>query len=91
MHSALSTREFLPSKNIPAILHPPYSPDLASCDFRLCPRLKSTHKGQRFEDVNETIHNATQGELKAKTTEEIQRCLKRWLDRWEYCIEAKGH
>lgn len=89
-HSALSIREFLASKNIPVVPHPPYSPDLAPCDFFLFPRLKCTLKGHRFEDVNETIDNATQ-ELKAITTEEIQRCFKKWQDRWDHCIEAKGH
>ncbi|XP_025405831.1 protein GVQW3-like [Sipha flava] len=89
-HFALSVSEFLTSKNIPVVPHPPYSLDLALCDFFLFPRLKSTLKGHRFEDVNETIHNATQ-ELKAITIEEIQRCFKKWQDRWEHCIEAEGH
>jgi len=74
-HSALSIRKFLASKNIPVVTHPLYSPDLAPCDFFLFPRLKSTLKGHRFEEVNETIHNATQ-ELKAITLDEFQRCLK---------------
>jgi hypothetical protein len=33
--------------------YPPYSPDLAPCDFFLIPRLKSTLKGKRFQDVAE--------------------------------------
>uniref|UniRef100_A0A2S2Q787 Mariner Mos1 transposase n=1 Tax=Sipha flava TaxID=143950 RepID=A0A2S2Q787_9HEMI len=32
-HSALSIREFLAEKKIPAVPHPPYSPDLAPYDF----------------------------------------------------------
>jgi len=56
----------------------------------LFPRLKSNLKGHIFEDVNETIHNATQ-ELKAITIEEIQKYFKKWQDRWEHCINAKGH
>jgi len=34
-HTALSIREFLAKKNIPVLLHPPYSPDLTPCDFYL--------------------------------------------------------
>jgi len=34
-HTALSIREFLAKKNIPVLPHPPYSPDLAPCDFYL--------------------------------------------------------
>jgi len=30
-------------------------------------------------------------ELKAITMEEIQRCFKKWQDRWEHCVKAKGH
>jgi len=33
--TALSIREFLAKKNIPVLPHPPYSPDLAPCDFYL--------------------------------------------------------
>jgi len=39
-HTALSIREFLVKKNIPALPHPPYSPDLAPCDFYLFHKLK---------------------------------------------------
>jgi hypothetical protein len=35
------------------IPQPPYSPDLASCDFALFPKLKMKLKGQRFETVSD--------------------------------------
>jgi hypothetical protein len=31
------------------VSHPPYSPDLAPCDFALFPKLKMKLKGRRFE------------------------------------------
>jgi hypothetical protein len=31
--------------------HPPYSPDLALCDFLLFPKLKMVLEGSRFNDV----------------------------------------
>ena len=37
----------------------PYSPDLASCDFWLFPKLKSPLKGKRFQTVNEIEENIT--------------------------------
>jgi hypothetical protein len=37
--------------------HPPYSPDLAPCDFWLFPKLKNALKGQRFADVSDTQRN----------------------------------
>ena len=44
-HTALAVREFLAKKNIPVLPHPPYSPDLAPCDFYLFPKLKLKLKG----------------------------------------------
>ena len=55
-HTALSVRQFLAKKqknNMTVIPHPPYSPDLAPCDFFLFPRTKSQMKGKRFADVSE--------------------------------------
>jgi len=56
-YSALSVRAFLASKNIPVVAHPSYSADFVPYDCFLFPRLKSTPKGQRFDEI---IHNATQ-------------------------------
>ena len=37
--------------------HPPYSPELAPCDFWLFPKLKSALKGQRFADLSDIQRN----------------------------------
>jgi hypothetical protein len=58
-HAALSVREFLAKHSIPMVPHPPYSPDLAPCDFFLFLRVKSTLKGKRFQDVAEIQLNTT--------------------------------
>ena len=54
-HSALRTREFLAKHSITVLPHPPYSPDLAQCDFFLFPMLKKPLKGRRFETIPEII------------------------------------
>jgi histone-lysine N-methyltransferase SETMAR len=41
---ALSVREFLTSKQINVLKHPPYSPDLAPSDFFLFPKIKEIMK-----------------------------------------------
>ena len=53
-HTALSIREFLAKKNIPVLTHPPYSPDLAPCDFYLFPKLKSKVKVHHFRMMENT-------------------------------------
>jgi hypothetical protein len=45
------------------ILHPPYSPDLAPCDFFLFPKIKLKLKGRRFDTVEEDIHAESQSVL----------------------------
>ena len=44
-HTVHSIREFLAKKNIPILPHPPYSTELAPCDFYLFPKLKGHHFG----------------------------------------------
>jgi hypothetical protein len=44
--------QFVTNNNVVIIPHPPYSPDLAPCDFALFPKLKMKLKGRRFETVS---------------------------------------
>ena len=57
-HRAVTTNEFLVKRNIPSLPHPPYSPDLAPCDF-LFPQQKKTMKGHRFDYIEEIQANVT--------------------------------
>jgi hypothetical protein len=49
---------FLLGKSAP---HPPYSSDLAPCDFFLFPRMKGQKKGKRFADVREVKKKTVEG------------------------------
>jgi len=60
---------FLLGKSAP---HPPYSPDLATCDFFLFPRMKGQKKGKRFADVREVKKKALEV-LNNISTEKISR------------------
>ena len=51
VHRTFPTNEFLAKNNIPSLPQPPFSPDLAPCDFCLFPQLKKTMKGRRFDYV----------------------------------------
>ena len=44
-HNALSIRQFLAEKNIAVLEQPPYSPDLALCDFFFSPSSKGSSRG----------------------------------------------
>jgi hypothetical protein len=51
-------KQFLAQKSIIEMEQPPSSPDLASNDFLLLPKIKSALKERRFEDT-EDIKNVT--------------------------------
>jgi hypothetical protein len=50
-HTSLKNTEFVTNNNMVIVPHPPYSPDLAPCDFALFPKLKTKLTGRRFESV----------------------------------------
>jgi hypothetical protein len=60
---------FLLGKSAP---HPPYSPDLAPCDFSLYPRMKGRKKGKRFADFCE-VSEKTLEVFNNISTEKISR------------------
>jgi len=47
-HDALRVRKFLSKNSITKMDHPPYSPDLAPCDFWLFPKLKKFPEGTKI-------------------------------------------
>jgi hypothetical protein len=51
--TSLKATEFVTNNNMVIKPHPPYSPDLAPCDFALFPKLKMKLKGGRFETVSD--------------------------------------
>jgi len=88
-HTALSIREFLAKKNIPVLPHPPYSQDLAPCDFCLFPKLKSKLKGHHFGTM-ENIQKIVTNELHTLTENYFQYCYDQWKKRWNHCVTSRG-
>ena len=87
-HTPLSIREFLVKKNIPVLPHPPYSPDLAPCNFCLFPKLKSKLKGH-FGTM-ENIQKIVTDELNTFTKNDFQYCYDHWKKRWNHCVTSQG-
>ena len=89
-HSALSIRQFLVGRNVPTLEQPPYSPDLAPCDFFLFPKLKRVIKGTRFPDV-EAIKRAVTTELRGIPEEAFWGCIEAWMKRMDKCVRLEGN
>ena len=79
-HTSLLVRQFMLNKNITVCPHPPYSPDLAMCNFWLCPKVKMTIKGKCFESIQD-VEEATPELLKTLTKEDFQNCFRKWQER----------
>jgi hypothetical protein len=52
-HTSVLTQQFLAKNKIPVIPKPPYSSDLAPCDFFLFSKMKLKLKGSRFDTIEE--------------------------------------
>ena len=88
-HRSFKVSQFLAKNNMTVIPHPPYSPDLAPCDFFLFPKLKLRMKGRRFDTIEE-IQEESQRVLDTIPKRDFQGCFQAWQKRWDRCIRAKG-
>lgn len=67
--------------------HPPYSPDLAPCDFWLFNRLKrnlDTHPDST------SLARAVTTDLTSISIDEYQKRFQKWIERMKLCIEHDG-
>ena len=88
-HSSNLVQQFLAKHKIVQLRQPPYSHDIAPCDFRMFPKLKMALKGKRFDDIETIQSNATR-ELKAIPISASEDCFKMWEHRWEHVVQSNG-
>jgi hypothetical protein len=72
------------------IPHPPYSPDLAPCDFFLFPKMKLNLKGRRFDTI-EGIQAESRRVLDSLTEKNFQEAFQIWRRRWDRYLHAGGN
>lgn len=86
-HVAKVVQEYLNSEGIGRIDHPPYSPDLAPCDFWLFSKIKlhlTDHKD--VQSLKKQITEILSGIPK----EEWLKTFQKYLERMQLCIDNKG-
>jgi transposase len=71
-HKAISVKQFLAQELITEMEHSSYSPDLTSNDLWLFPKIKSTLKGQIFQDIENIQKKYDEAE------QEFQKCFQQW-------------
>ena len=70
---------------IKTVAHPPYSRDLALCDFWVLPKLR----GYRYETIEE-MKEAVTKVIDALTQEDIHGSFQKLSERYIKCIAAEG-
>ena len=68
---------------------PPYSPNLAPCDFFLFPSLKTKLQGNRFE-TSEAVLKKSEAILKDLTNNGLHHVFEEWQQRCKKCIQLGG-
>lgn len=88
-HTSLRTKAFLEESGVETLPHPPYSPDLAPCDFFLFPIIKEKIKGKFFSCAEEAVA-AYEVAISDLSDQDWQKCFNSWFRRMELCIENEG-
>jgi hypothetical protein len=86
-HSSLLVRDFLAKMDTTVTPQPHYSPDLASADVFLFPKLKFTLKGRIFATIAEIKENSPR-DLKAIPKQSFQDCFQNWKKSWGRCFSS---
>ena len=89
-NNALSVKQFLANKNITVLEHPPYSPDLAPCNFYLFLQIKSVLKGTHFLSV-ENVKAKTAEILNNLTEHDLRNCFEHCQHRMQLCVNSEGN
>ena len=71
--------------SINTVPQPPYSPDLAPCDFWLFPKLR----GSRYETIKEIKETVTKV-IDTLTQEDFHGAFQKLLERYNKCIAVGG-
>lgn len=88
-HTARETRLTLDVMGMETLPHPPYSPDLAPCDFALFPYLKKQLRGTNFQTLGE-LQQACTKTFSALSRDWFGDVFRKWVSRHERCVLHQG-
>jgi histone-lysine N-methyltransferase SETMAR len=71
------------------LAHPPYSPDLAPCDYWLFSCVEEHLRGKQFQSEND-INTAVAASLKRLSKDEYRAAIDRLPHIWEKCVASAG-
>jgi hypothetical protein len=83
-HTSVLTQQFLAKYKTVVFPHPPYSPDLAPCDFFLFPKMTFKLIPLRRSRPNRRV-------LDTLTEKDFQEAFQKWRRWWDRCRHAGGN
>ena len=88
-HTSAIVTVFLKKEKVTVLLHPAYSPDLASCDFFLFPKLKAFLAGRKYQS-RQALGSAIHQYLITLPKSAYRDAFKKWIHRLKLCISSHG-
>ncbi|KAI6655368.1 Transposase [Oopsacas minuta] len=86
-HTAKLTKNFLDVQGLESLPHPPYSPDLAPCNFWLFPKLKIYLQGKDFNTL-QALGTGLYQYFKSNPKEDNRNVFYKWMERLKLCVSA---
>ena len=88
-HRTSTVTAYLKQERVKLLPHPPYSPDLAPCDFFLFPKIKKMLAGKKYNKI-EHLSRAVQAVVNSISQEEYYKSFESWQRRLQRCIDVEG-
>ena len=89
VHNSILVTDYLTKMGIKTVPHPPYSPDLAPCDFCLFPKLQENLRDYCYEII-ENMKEAVTKVIDTLTQEDFHGSFQKLLEWYNKCIAAGG-
>ena len=84
VYNSILVTDYLTKMGIKTVPQPPYSPDLAPCDFWLFPKLRGCQ--ETIEEMKEAVTKV----IDTLTQEDFHGAFEKLLERYNKCIAAEG-
>ena len=89
VHNSILVTDYLSKMGNKTVPQPPYSPELAPCNYCLFPKLKEKLRGGRYESIEE-VKEAVMKVIDTLTQEDFHGASQKLLGRYNKCIAAGG-
>ena len=85
VHNSILVTDYLTKMGIKTVPPPPYSPDLAPCNFWLFPKLRGCHY-EKIVEMKEAVIKV----IEMLTQEDFHGVFQKLLEWYNKCIAARG-